>query len=93
MKDPDPGDWAKRDEALKKQLRELGKRVRAIKKGAERLSRIAEAREKRLSASGLKTRRKRKGAIVPKENHGRRSNQDRGPRNRRRNHRRPGAAE
>jgi len=60
-KDPDPGDSSKRHETLNKELRELGKRVRAIKKGTERLSRTAEAREKSLNARGLKTRRKRKG--------------------------------
>jgi hypothetical protein len=61
MKNPDPGDQAKRHAALKEELRELGKRVRVLKKGTERLLRIAEARQKQLSPKGLKTRRKRTG--------------------------------
>jgi len=60
-KDPDSGDSSQHHETLNKEMRELAKRVRAIKRGTERLSRIAEAREKSLSARGLKTRRKRKG--------------------------------
>jgi len=61
MRSPIPNDWANRHEALQQELRELGKRVKEIKQGTERLSRIVAAREKRLSARGLKTKRKRKG--------------------------------
>ena len=61
MKNPIPDDRARRHEALRHELQELGERVRAIKKDAERLARIAEAREKRLTSKALKAKRKHKG--------------------------------